>query len=294
MQPTPNKFLNPEKAYQIVERLVMLPGFPGHPNALAIVAEDLMSLCHGQDLAGEYWDAERQAEWLTQQIYWSWERWRGPAAMRELFYSHFSAEVDPHTPPAKIERPTIQCPKCKDTGTVRNDAGEYAWCDCAQGRLMQSECPRWLELLNRKPTPPLPAPAPAPGLSASPALITQADIDRAIAVREARKKRKQEQANASSTSESSQHQALYGGGIQGPRGQTGPRPPDVLRDPAPHQRNGSRRSTVAGRSAKLGRAHPVGHAGPAKPSRPQEPGRKNRAAAKPRRPPHATRISHAG
>lgn len=152
--------LDAAEALKLAARLTLLPKFSPHPEALPALADYLSSMIQGQNWGCRWWTAQEQAEWLIEKILSTWQFWRGPAPMRELYTSRFCVSdvlrEDAHQAKvAAAEVPVALCGACNDAGCVQRD-GRFEWCECRQGQLLAEETPEFLVLLNRsqKPTSP--------------------------------------------------------------------------------------------------------------------------------------------
>ena len=105
------------KAFELAARFTAIPGFPNRNEAIGALADDLRELCIGRNLDGEYWDAERQAVWLTREARLRMPSWSGSSNLRQIYLEKFDPDRLASCPVSgHLGNP--QCPKCKGDGYI--------------------------------------------------------------------------------------------------------------------------------------------------------------------------------
>jgi hypothetical protein len=125
-------------ALKYARGLKRIKDFPWDKDVITATAEDLVKWCTGATIDGRYWCPEAQADWLTDEAAYTWEKWEGTAALRELFRRKFVPPVAPGDAAVDYGPPQpIQCKKCNDTGTIDTPSG-HQYCDCSMGSLLEA------------------------------------------------------------------------------------------------------------------------------------------------------------
>jgi hypothetical protein len=84
--------LDYEAAFRFARALSTLDGFPRYDEAIEATASDLVRWCLGRVIEGRVWSAEAQAFWLVTEAREHWDKWKGTAALRDLFRARFVPE----------------------------------------------------------------------------------------------------------------------------------------------------------------------------------------------------------
>jgi len=133
--------LRPKTAFDLCEDLRLLPKFKLDEKR-KLIANKLIELCVGGYLDERYFRPEQQAKWLINRMVNSWSSWEGPAGMRELLQTNFTAQ-----PPYDLgSKPKTECSQCDDSGF---DPLKKDRCICLAGstlddkivELCKSTCP---------------------------------------------------------------------------------------------------------------------------------------------------------
>lgn len=155
--------LNHEDAYSLAVRLTTIPDCPRSGEAIEAIADDLVELCGGGELAGEEWTPYQQAKWLVAQAR-RWKTWQGTAGLIELYRERFRTGAPDRTTtgpayqefPALPAAPEVTCSLCNDFGTTKD-----GFCQCVQGQRMATEMKPFLlrydKVTPTKPTGPRPS-----------------------------------------------------------------------------------------------------------------------------------------
>jgi len=109
-----------DRAFDLAESLTVIPGFPNRNAAIEAVADDLRELCVNRDLDGEYWDAERQAVWLTREARFRMLNWTGPYSLRQMYLEKFDPAKLVSSPGSESVGDPL-CPKCNGVGWVQQE-----------------------------------------------------------------------------------------------------------------------------------------------------------------------------
>jgi len=147
------ELLTYEKAVELARQLKAIPNFPWDDEVVAAHARHLIRWCKGAIIDGHsVWCAEAQGAWLVTQAQETWDKWRGTAALLQLFQSKFCPTPPPSNEFQDLgERPPVRCVNCNDSGIV-GEKGRKAYCQCETGEIMRSDeklGAKWLLLINK-------------------------------------------------------------------------------------------------------------------------------------------------
>jgi hypothetical protein len=145
--------LETSKALTFARTLTTIPDFPRIDESILQTRKDLQELV--EDLPDE--QAEARIRWLVKYMrhHWvSWTEWGGTAGMIALYRDEF--EKIPELPPANgfqepAEKPPADCTFCQDTGLVRTQTNDIAWCVCETAQAIARNHPEFIDLVRENP-----------------------------------------------------------------------------------------------------------------------------------------------